>query len=298
MTAKEEVAKHEECQYLDLAREVIDKGEKRDDRTGVGTKALFGRTMRFSLMDETLPLFTTKRTYWVGIAHELLWFLSGSTDSKELEAKRVNIWKGNTSEEFLEKKGLGHYERGEIGPGYGFQWRHWGATYEGCRADYSGKGVDQITEAIDKIMKNPTDRRILVSAWNPSAIPQMALPPCHYSFQFFVHTETKELSCMMNQRSADLGLGVPFNVASYALLTHMVAHVTGLKAREFFHVMGDCHVYLNHIEAIQKQLERTPYSFPKLRFKRKVDNIDDFCFEDFDLVDYQCHPTIKMEMAV
>lgn len=178
--AATENQRHEEHQYLDAVREVLERGEERDDRTGVGTLALFGRMMRFSLENGVLPLLTTKRTFWKGIAIELLWFLSGSTDSKKLEEQGVHIWESNTSKEFLEKKGLGHYERGEIGPGYGFQWRHFGATYEGCHADYSGKGVDQIADVIDKIMKNPTDRRILVSAWNPTAIPEMALPPCAF----------------------------------------------------------------------------------------------------------------------
>lgn len=178
--AAEENKRHEEHQYLDAVREVLERGEERDDRTGVGTLALFGRMMRFSLENAVLALLTTKRTYWKAIVIEMLWFLSGSTDSKKLEEQGVHIWEGNTSKEFLEKKGLGHYERGEIGPGYGFQWRHFGATYEGCQADYSGKGVDQIADVIDKILKNPTDRRILVSAWNPTAIPEMALPPCAF----------------------------------------------------------------------------------------------------------------------
>lgn len=291
-------AKHEELQYLELVRKAIDNGETRDDRTGVGTKALFGEVMRFSLENGTMPLFTTKRTYWTGIARELLWFLSGSTDSKELEENGVYIWSGNTSTEFLEKKNLGHYQEGDIGPGYGFQWRHWGAEYKGCTSDYKGKGIDQISAAIETILKNPTDRRILVSAWNPEAIPQMALPPCHYSFQFFVHVETKELSCLMNQRSADLGLGVPFNVASYALLTHIVAHVCGLKAKGLLHVMGDCHVYLNHVEPLKKQLAREPYPFPTLKITKETANIDEIQFEDLQLCDYKCHSTIKMEMAI
>jgi len=277
--------RHEEHQYLEAIRDVLEYGEERDERTGVGTLALFGRMMRFSLRHQTFPLLTTKRTYWKGIALELLWFLSGSTDSKELEEKGVSIWKGNTSKEFLEERGLCHYERGEIGPGYGFQWRHFGAAYEGCKSDYSGKGVDQIAEAIDKIMKNPTDRRILVSAWNPPELTKMALPPCHYAFQFFVNVKTNELSCMMNQRSADMGLGVPFNIASYALLTHMVAHVTGLNAKELVHVLGDYHVYKSHIEPLREQLKREPHPFPKLNFKREVESIDDFQFEDFELLD-------------
>lgn len=289
---------HDEFQYLEEIERILQSGEGRKDRTGVGTLATFGTTMRYDLRDGTLPLFTTKRTFWGGIAKELLWFISGSTDSKQLEKNGVGIWKGNSSREFLDGRGLADYREGDIGPGYGFQWRHFGAEYRGCDASYEGEGVDQLAECIRQIRETPNDRRIVMTAWNPSALSKMSLPPCHLLCQFFVHTASKELSCQMYQRSADMGLGVPFNVASYSLLTHMVAHVCGLKAREFIHVMGDTHVYLNHIEPLKEQLKREPHPFPKLKFKREVKEIDDFVFEDFELVGYKCHPSIKMEMAI
>ncbi|XP_058829562.1 thymidylate synthase isoform X2 [Topomyia yanbarensis] len=187
-------------------------------------------------------------------------------------------------------------DQGDLGPVYGFQWRHFGAKYTTWNDDYSGQGVDQLVEVINRIQTNPTDRRIIMSAWNPIDIPQMALPPCHCLAQFYVADE--ELSCLLYQRSADIGLGVPFNIASYALLTHMIAHITGLKAGDFIHTMGDTHVYLNHVGPLKEQLERTPRQFPTLHFKRTVSSIDDFQYEDFEIRDYDPFPPIKMQMAV
>lgn len=219
--------RHEEHQYLDAIRDIIMTGVPRDDRTGVGTISKFGLTMRFSLRDGVLPLLTTKRVFWRGVAEELLWFISGDTSNATLQAKGVHIWDGNASREFLDSRGLHHREVGDLGPVYGFQWRHFGATYSDMHADYSGKGVDQLKAVIDTIKKNPADRRIILSAWNPAALPDMALPPCHMFAQFFV--EGGELSCQMYQRSGDMGLGIPFNIASYALLTRLIAQVTGLE---------------------------------------------------------------------
>eukprot|EP00578_Thalassiosira_sp_NH16_P015596 CAMPEP_0181127762 /NCGR_PEP_ID=MMETSP1071-20121207/28373_1 /TAXON_ID=35127 /ORGANISM="Thalassiosira sp., Strain NH16" /LENGTH=582 /DNA_ID=CAMNT_0023213527 /DNA_START=73 /DNA_END=1821 /DNA_ORIENTATION=- len=290
----------EEMQYLDVCRDIIENGVKRGDRTGTGTLSKFGVQMRYSLRDDTLPLLTTKRTFWRGVAEELLWFVKGSTNANELAAKDIHIWDGNGSREFLDSRGLTEREEGDLGPVYGFQWRHFGAEYTDMHADYTGKGVDQLRDCVEKIINNPEDRRIVMSAWNPKDLGEMALPPCHMFCQFYVDTEKNEVSCQMYQRSADMGLGVPFNIASYALLTHMIAKVTGRKAGDFVHTIGDAHVYLNHVDALKEQLERKPRAFPKLRMKegKAYDDIDGFEFEDFEVVGYKPHKTIKMKMAV
>eukprot|EP00586_Coscinodiscus_wailesii_P003814 CAMPEP_0172478276 /NCGR_PEP_ID=MMETSP1066-20121228/2119_1 /TAXON_ID=671091 /ORGANISM="Coscinodiscus wailesii, Strain CCMP2513" /LENGTH=493 /DNA_ID=CAMNT_0013237701 /DNA_START=87 /DNA_END=1568 /DNA_ORIENTATION=- len=288
----------EEMQYLDLCRDIIRNGVKRGDRTGTGTLSTFGAQMRFSLRDGTLPLLTTKQTFWRGVAEELLWFISGSTNANLLAEKNIHIWDGNGSREFLDSRGLGHREEGDLGPVYGFQWRHFGAEYVDMHTDYRGKGVDQLAECIRKIKESPEDRRIIMSAWNPADLNIMALPPCHMFCQFYVDTTNNELSCQMYQRSADMGLGVPFNIASYALLTHLIAHVTGRKPGDFVHVIGDAHVYLNHVEALEQQLTRLPRAFPKLLIKGDKKDIDDFCYEDFEVVGYCPHKRIKMKMAV
>ncbi|KAJ7158551.1 thymidylate synthase/dCMP hydroxymethylase domain-containing protein [Mycena filopes] len=298
---------HQEQQYLDLIRLVLDTGAPRPDRTGTGTLSLFAPpALRFSLANNTLPLLTTKRTFLRGIVEELLWFVRGATDSTLLAAKGVKIWDGNGSAEFLQKRGLGHRREGDLGPVYGFQWRHFGATYTDCDKDYTGEGVDQLRECIRKIKEDPTDRRIILSAWNPADIPQMALPPCHLLCQFYVHlppasspTEKPKLSCLMYQRSADLGLGIPFNIASYALLTHMIAHVTGTTAHELIIQLGDAHVYRDHVDALEVQLKRTPKTFPRLRWAREgIDDIEGFEYADFVVEGYECHPSIPMKMSV
>ena len=260
-------APHDEQQYLDLIRRVLDTGATRPDRTGTGTLSLFAPpALRFSLANRALPLLTTKRTFLRGIVEELLWFVRGATDSRLLSEKGVKIWDGNGSKEFLEKRGLGHRREGDLGPVYGFQWRHFGAKYIDADTDYTGQGTDQLWEVIQKIKNNPSDRRIIMCAWNPAGMsiclfctdcadvlladaPLMALPPCHMMCQFYVHlpptsdpTSKPKLSCLMYQRSADLGLGIPFNIASYALLTHMVAHVTDTDAHELIIQLGDAHV--------------------------------------------------------
>eukprot|EP00557_Chaetoceros_sp_GSL56_P008950 CAMPEP_0176487824 /NCGR_PEP_ID=MMETSP0200_2-20121128/6358_1 /TAXON_ID=947934 /ORGANISM="Chaetoceros sp., Strain GSL56" /LENGTH=549 /DNA_ID=CAMNT_0017884719 /DNA_START=76 /DNA_END=1725 /DNA_ORIENTATION=- len=288
----------EEMQYLDLCRDIIENGIKRGDRTGTGTLSKFGTQMRFSLRDGTLPLLTTKRTFWRGVAEELLWFIQGNTNANDLAAKDIHIWDGNGSREFLDSRGLGHREVGDLGPVYGFQWRHFGAEYKDMHTDYTGQGVDQLAECIDKIKNNPDDRRIIMSAWNPADLNAMALPPCHMFCQFYVDTEKNELSCQMYQRSADMGLGVPFNIASYALLTHMMAQVTGRKPGDFVHTIGDCHVYMNHVDALKEQLERPPRAFPKIKINPAKKNIDDFEYSDFEIIGYKPHKTIKMKMAV
>jgi dihydrofolate reductase/thymidylate synthase len=286
----------EEQQYLELVREIIEKGNHRGDRTQTGTLSKFGAQLRFSLRDNVFPLLTTKRVFWRGVAEELLWFVSGKTNSNLLKDKKIGIWDGNSSREYLDKIGLGHREEGDLGPVYGFQWRHFGAEYRDMHADYTGKGIDQLAAAIETIKKNPEDRRIIVSAWNPADLGKMALPPCHMFCQFYV--ANGELSCQMYQRSADMGLGVPFNIASYALLTRLVAQVCGLKAGEFVHTIGDAHVYSNHVEALKEQLTRTPGKFPKLFINPDKKGIDDFVFEDFKIEGYAPQENIKMKMAV
>lgn len=287
---------NEEYQYLDLVREIIENGTVKDDRTGTGVRASFGHQMRFSLRDNQFPLLTTKRVFWKGVAKELLWFVKGSTNAKQLSDEGVHIWDENGKRSFLDSRGLSHREENDLGPVYGFQWRHWGAGYSDFNADYTGKGIDQLQQCIDTIKNNPTDRRIILTAWNPSELDNMALPPCHMMCQFFV--SNGELSCQMYQRSCDMGLGVPFNIASYALLTCMIAKICNLKPGEFIHVLGDAHVYSNHIEALKIQLERKPRSFPKLFIHSNPESIDGFKFEDFEISGYNPHDTVKMKMAV
>ncbi|KAJ1666411.1 Thymidylate synthase [Coemansia sp. RSA 1813] len=292
----------EEKQYLDLIREILEKGERRGDRTGTGTVALFAPPqLRFNLADDVFPLLTTKRVFWRGVVEELLWFVRGQTDANVLRDKSVHIWDGNGSREFLDSRGLSHRREGDLGPVYGFQWRHFGAEYFNADTDYSGKGVDQLATVIQTIRENPTDRRIILSAWNPADMAAMALPPCHMFAQFFVSnpgTEQAALSCQMYQRSCDVGLGVPFNIASYALLTRMIAKVTGLKPGFFVHCMGDTHIYSNHVNALQIQLEREPRPFPKLVIKRTPESIEDFTIDDFEIEGYNPYGKIKMDMAV
>merc|ERR1719213_1212524 len=286
---------HEEYQYLSAIREIIENGVHMEDRTGVGTRSMFGAQMRFDLR-HSFPLLTTKRTFWRGVMEELLWFVKGDTNAKHLSDKGVKIWDGNGSREFLDKRGLQHREEGDLGPVYGFQWRHFGAKYVDMHTDYTGQGVDQLAECIRKIKEDPTDRRILLSAWNPADLGEMALPPCHMFCQFYV--ADGELSCTLYQRSCDMGLGVPFNIASYALLTLLLAQVTGLKPGEFIHMMGNTHVYENHVEPLQVQLARAPRPFPLLRVNPDVKDIDGFKASDFELIGYDPHKKIAMDMAV
>jgi len=289
--------RHEEYQYLDLIKQIIHNGNRKDDRTGTGTMSVFGAQMRFSLRDNIFPLLTTKRVFWRGVAEELLWFVRGSTNAKELSDKNVHIWDANASREFLNGRGLHHHEENDLGPVYGFQWRHFGAEYVNMHTDYTGQGVDQLAMVISQIKNNPSDRRIIMSAWNPPDLPKMALPPCHSFVQFYVAND--ELSCQMFQRSADMGLGVPFNIASYSLLTRMIAHICNLKAGDFVHTLGDAHVYLNHIDALEAQLTREPRPFPTLKFSDKIfTDIEDFTMDDLILDGYKPHPKIKMDLAV
>jgi len=262
-------------QYLDLLRHVRDNGARKTDRTGTGTLSVLGYQMRFDLA-RGFPVLTTKKLHLRSIIHELLWFLRGDTNIKYLRDNGVTIW-----DEWADKDG-------NLGPVYGAQWRSWPAR--------DGGTIDQIAQVIERIRKTPDSRRLIVTAWNPADVDKMALPPCHCLFQFYV--VNGKLSCQLYQRSADIFIGVPFNIASYALLTHMVAHVTGLKAGEFVHTLGDTHLYLNHIDQANEQLSRTPLPLPRLVIKRDVTRIDDFRYEDFEIVGYQSHPNIAAPVAV
>jgi thymidylate synthase len=262
-------------QYLDLLRHVRDKGVRRMDRTGTGTLGVFGYQMRFDL-GEGFPLVTTKKLHVKSIVHELLWFLSGATNIRYLQENGVRIW-----DEWADAAG-------ELGPVYGKQWRSWAAP--------DGRSIDQIAQAIEGIKTNPNSRRHIVSAWNPADVEDMALPPCHCLFQF--HVADGRLSCQLYQRSADIFLGVPFNIGSYALLTLMVAQVTGLKPGEFIHTFGDAHLYLNHLEQADLQLQRAPKPLPRMELNPEVRSIFDFVHEDFRLSAYEAHPHIKAEVAV
>ena len=262
-------------QYLDLLQHVLDHGILKEDRTGTGTHSVFGYQMRFNLQDG-FPLLTTKKLHLKSIIHELLWFLKGDTNVKYLQENGVRIWN-----EWAD-------ENGDLGHIYGYQWRSW--------PDYDGGHIDQIKEAIDTIQNNPDSRRIIVSAWNVADLPQMNLPPCHAFFQFYV--ANGKLSLQLYQRSADIFLGVPFNIASYALLLMMVAQVTGLEAGDFVHTLGDAHIYNNHIEQVREQLSREPRALPKMKLNPNVKSIFDFKYEDFNLTGYDPHPHIKGEVAV
>ncbi|XP_022944443.1 bifunctional dihydrofolate reductase-thymidylate synthase-like [Cucurbita moschata] len=292
---KEIFERHEEYLYLKLVQEIISDGTSKDDRTGTGTLSKFGCQMRYNLR-RTFPLLTTKKVFWRGVVEELLWFISGSTNAKVLQEKGIHIWDGNASRDYLDSIGLREREEGDLGPVYGFQWRHFGARYTDMHADYTGQGFDQLLDVINKIKNNPDDRRIVLSAWNPSDLKLMALPPCHMFAQFYV--ANGELSCQMYQRSADMGLGVPFNIASYALLTCMIAHVCDLAYGDFIHVIGDAHVYRTHVRPLQEQLQKLPKPFPVLKINPEKKDIDSFVAADFELTGYDPHEKIAMKMAV
>ena len=262
-------------QYLDLMRHVLEHGSDKSDRTGTGTRSVFGYQMRFNLQ-QGFPLLTTKKLHLRSIIHELLWFLRGDTNIKYLHDNNVTIW-----DEWAD-------ENGELGPVYGYQWRSWPTP--------DGGSIDQIANLIEQIKRNPDSRRLIVSAWNPALVDEMALPPCHAMFQFYV--ADGKLSCQLYQRSADIFLGVPFNIASYALLTMMIAQVCGLKAGEFVHTLGDAHLYRNHFEQAKLQLTREPRPLPTMTLNPAVDNLFDFKYEDFELSGYDPHPHIKAAVAV
>lgn len=288
---------HQEHQYLHLIRDILNHGTREECRNGP-VRCIFGHMSRYSLRYGQLPLLTTKRIAWKTCFRELMWFLSGKTDNQSLTAQNVHIWDGNSTREFLDSRGLTHREEGDLGPIYGHQWRHFNAPYETSSTDYTGQGVDQISWVINEIKTNPTSRRLIVSAWNPQQLDEMALPPCHIMMQFFVK-EGRYLSCALTQRSGDVGLGIPFNIASYSFLTHLIAHQCGLEADEFIHYIGYAHIYESHVAPLQEQLSREPKSFPRIRISGEIkDAIESYTVDDIEfLTPYEHHPSIRMDMV-
>ena len=290
-------ANAEEDQYLDLIRDILEEGTMECGRNG-NTKCIFGAAMHFSLENVTIPILTTKRVAWKTCLKELLWFIKGDTNNEHLRSQNVTIWNDNASREFLDSRGLTQLRENDLGPVYGHQWRHFNAKYTNCDDNYDGKGVDQL-EYIIKCLKDPqqrSSRRMVMSAWNPCQLDEMALPPCHILMQFNV-TAGNKLSCCMFQRSGDTGLGIPFNIASYGFLTHLLAKHCDLEAHEFIYYLGNAHIYEEHIDAITEQLTRTPYKFPTIIIKTKRENINDYVLDDFEVHDYKYHEVIKMKMV-
>ena len=288
---------HDEHQYLNLIRDILKEGKLETGRNGA-TKAIFGAAMHFSLENNTIPLLTSKKVAWKTCLRELLWFITGKTDNAVLQKQKVHIWDANASREYLDSRGLHNLEENDLGPVYGHQWRHFNAKYETCHTNYFGKGVDQLQNIINTL-KNPetrTSRRIILSAWNPNQLDEMALPPCHILAQFNVFDGNK-LSCSLYQRSGDVGLGVPFNIASYSFLTHLIARHCGLIASEFIYYLGNAHIYDDHLIPLEEQTYRSSllYEFPKV-FINLRNSIEDYTLEDFTINNYDYHPTIKMIM--
>ena len=292
----EEPAEHDENQYLHLIHDILTHGTMTEGRNGM-TKSIFGAAMHFSLDGGKIPLLTTKKVAWKTCLKELLWFMRGSTSNRELQEQGVRIWNNNASREFLDSRGLTHMEEGDLGPVYGHQWRHFNANYSSCDEDYSGQGVDQLQNILD-CLKDPvrrTSRRMVMSAWNPCQIDEMALPPCHVLCQFNV-SEGDKLSCSLYQRSGDVGLGVPFNIASYSMLTHIIAAHCGLVAHEFVYVLGNAHIYDDHLPALEEQLQLRPTSDPTIQILHTHEDIGEYTVDDVYIADYAPHPPIKMVM--
>jgi len=293
----------QEYQYLSLLKRILKTGVKEKGRNGT-TYSQIGGMMRFSLKDNKIPLMTTKKLAWRVCLKELLWFVKGDTNNKNLQNQNVNIWNGNATREFLDSRGLKYLSENDLGPVYGHQWRFWNAPYSkeyGCFEDYRGKGIDQLQNIIDDLKKSKdsgeSSRRMIMTAWNPEQIDEMALPPCHVLSQFHI-TEGNKLSCTLYQRSADMGLGVPFNIASYSILTHILAKHCDLEAKEFIHFLGNAHIYDDHIESLKEQIKKEPYESPNIYIKNKKDNIEDYNITDFEIKNYKYHNQIKMKMRV
>ena len=289
---RKENINYDELQYLNMMDRILKNSNVKESRNSI-VYSDFGNFMKFDLRDG-FPLLTTKKMSWKTILRELLWFINGSTNNKLLQDKNVHIWDGNGSKEFLESNGL-PYEEGDLGPIYGFQWRHFGADYKDCHTDYKGEGIDQLQWIINEIKNNPSSRRLIMSAWNPIDINKMALPPCHVMVQFNIDNDY--IDAQLYQRSGDMFLGVPFNISSYSFLLHIIGKLTGYIPRYFIHVIGDAHIYHGHISAINEQLLRIPFKFPKL-IVDKIENIDSIKEENFKIIDYNYYPTIKSEMVV
>jgi thymidylate synthase len=288
---------HDEHQYLNLLRDIFEHGEMINGRNG-NAKTIYGSSMHFSLQNGIIPLLTTKKVAWKTCLKELLWFISGSTSNDVLQEQKVNIWNANASKEFLQSRGLSHYRENDLGPVYGHQWRHFNAPYTTCDDEYKGKGIDQLQYIINQLKdkEGRHSRRLIMSAWNPCQLDEMALPPCHILSQFHVSADGKRLSCSLYQRSGDVGLGVPFNIASYSFLTHLIAHHCDMEAHEFIYNLGNAHIYDDHLDALKTQMIRVPYDFPTLTITKKSNNIDDYSVDDFNVRGYQSHDTIKMDI--
>ena len=281
---------HNELSYLKLLKKVMTKGTEVDSRNS-RVKSLFGERMEFDL-SQGFPLLTTKQMGYKTILRELLWFMSGSTDNRILKSQNVHIWNQNASREFLDSRGLSDNPVDDLGPVYGFQWRHFGAEYTGYESDYTNQGVDQIKEILRLIREEPTSRRILLSAWNPSDLHKMALPPCHVMCQFHVDTQKQTLDCQLYQRSGDMFLGVPFNIASYSFVTHIIAHLSGLTAGRLIHILGDAHIYENHYPQVNIQMERLPIQSPTIKISSELKSLDDLSEEKITLHGYQSYPKL------
>ena len=286
---------HEENQYINLIDDILNENTEFVGRNG-NTKAIFGSAMHFSLEENSVPFLTSKKLAWKTCLKELLWFISGNTSNKTLKEQNVHIWDANGSREFLDSRNLINREVDDLGPIYGFQWRHYNAEYDNANINYDKKGIDQLQEIIDNLKNENTrySRRLILTAWNPCQLNEMALPPCHILCQFNVINN--KLSCALYQRSGDVGLGVPFNIASYSLLTHLMAHHCNLEVGEFIYYLGNSHIYEEHVESLKEQLNNSLYKFPKLNIKNKYENINDYKFEDFEIIDYKCNESIKMIM--
>ena len=284
-----------ENQYLELIQKIINSGEKKETRNSI-TYSLFGEKLEFDI-SKSIPFITTKKLAWKTVIKELLWFLSGSTDNTKLLEQNVNIWKENASREFMNLLGFTNREINDLGPIYGHQWRHFNAEYIDHKTDYTNQGIDQIQYILNLLKNDPMSRRIILSAWNPCQINQMNLPPCHILAQFYV-SNTKELSCLLYQRSADVGLGLPFNIASYAVLTYILAKLSNLTPKKLIITIGDAHIYENHLDALKEQCTRKPFNFPILHINsnKKYNNINDFLIDDFTIKNYQYYDIIKMNM--
>ena len=289
---------HDENQYLNLIEDILKDGEEFVGRNGK-TLAIFGGVMHFDLTENTIPLLTTKKLAYKTCLKELLWFIRGCSNNEELKKENVHIWDGNSSREFLDSRGLTENKEGDLGPIYGFQWRHFNAEYKDCDSNYDNEGIDQLENIIIKL-KNPetrNDRRLIMTAWNPCQLNKMALPPCHILCQFNV-TKNRYLSCSLYQRSGDVGLGVPFNIASYSYLTHLIAHHCDLEPLEFIYNLGNTHIYEDHVDGLNVQICKVPYEFPKICIKNKYDDINEYKIEDFEIIDYLFHENIKLSMVV
>ncbi len=291
---------HPETSYLNLCRKIIEEGTHRPDRTEVGTKSIFGEKLEFDIT-ETIPLLTTKQVSFDNIIQELLWMVSGNTDANSLEEKGVTIWKKNTTKQFLDNHNPRlDYIEGDIGPLYGYNWRHWGAEYKGCKSNYKDQGIDQLSRLITGLRREPMSRRHILTTWNVATLDKGVLYPCHVLCQFYVDSSRTWLDLQVYQRSADVAVGLPYNIVFYSVLTYMIGHLTQLKPRKLIYVMGDTHIYNNHFETLNKQLARTPKPFPKLILKNtsQVFEIDDFKTSNFEIKEYSSWPYLKYEMNV